>query len=79
MAFHELTQALEIDTPLGRGRALFVEAAGADADILWYVVLRTGAVVCVRNRDTRLAPNWTYNVRREEAEPALEEAAGLRS
>lgn len=74
MTLHEMSGVLDLDTPLGRGRVLFFDAGGNDSDALWYVVLATGAVVCVRNREVRLTPNWTLGIRRDEAAASLARA-----
>jgi len=74
MSLHELNGVIEVDTPLGRGRVLFFDPAGNDGDAFWYVVMPTGAVVCARNREIRLAPNWTLGVRRDEAAASLARA-----
>ena len=76
VTLHELEGIIDIDTPHGRGRAVFFDTGGNDSDPLWYVAMPTGAVICIRNREIRLAPNWTLGIRRDEVHDKLARAAG---
>ena len=54
----QLAPVLEVDTPKGRGHAEVLIDYGAEADLLWVVVLRdTGEVWTFRNADIRATAN----------------------
>ena len=54
----QLSPVLEVDTPKGRGHAEFLLDYGAEADLLWVVVLRdTGEIWTLRNADLRATAN----------------------
>ena len=54
----QLSPVLEVDTPKGRGHAEVLIDYGAEADLLWVVVLRdTGEIWTLRNADIRATAN----------------------
>jgi hypothetical protein len=54
----QLSPVLEVDTPRGRGHAEVLIDYGAEADLLWVVVLRdTGEIWTFRNADIRATAN----------------------
>lgn len=55
---HELTNLLEVDTPLGRGIAFLIESA--DHDYFWTVILEeTRAIVTFRQNQLLAVRNYT--------------------
>jgi hypothetical protein len=56
---HEFDTLIEVDTPLGRGRAIFLESA--DHDYFWTVVLNeTRAIVTFQQKQILATRNYTY-------------------
>ena len=54
----QLSPVLEVDTPNGRGHAEVLIDYGAEADLLWVVVMRdTGEIWTFRNADIRATAN----------------------
>ena len=54
----QLAPVLEVDTPRGRGHAEVLIDYGAEADLLWVVVLRdSGEIWTFRNADVRATAN----------------------
>jgi hypothetical protein len=54
----QLSPVIEVDTPKGRGHAEVLIDYGAEADLLWVVVLRdTGEIWTFRNADIRATAN----------------------
>ena len=54
----QLAPVLEVDTPKGRGHAEVLIDYGAEADLLWVVVMRdTGEIWTFRNADIRATAN----------------------
>ena len=59
MSFLEFTEPLPVDTPLGKGRALFVE--GTPNDYLWTVALNeTQALVTFCQNKLRICRSYTH-------------------
>jgi hypothetical protein len=58
---HELTNVLDVETPLGRGWAIILEAS--TQEYYWTVVLKdTRAIVTFRQKEIRLARNYTLGI-----------------
>lgn len=55
----ELTNLLWLDTPKGRGRALFVIDYGPESDLYWVVALDNGQIWTVENSKVGILENWT--------------------
>ena len=54
----QLSPVIEVDTPRGRGHAEVLIDYGAEADLLWVVVLRdSGEIWTFRNADIRATAN----------------------
>jgi hypothetical protein len=54
----QLNPVIEMTTPKGKGHAEFVIDYGAEADLLWVVVMRdTGEIWTFRNADIRATAN----------------------
>ena len=54
----QLSPVIEVDTPKGRGHAEVLIDYGAEADLLWVVVMRdTGEIWTFRNADIRATAN----------------------
>lgn len=67
----ELRCPLEVDvTDKGRGHAFAIIDYGAEADLLFVVILADGQVWCVRPKDFRVAPNWSLGRGRDERQTA---------
>jgi hypothetical protein len=66
MFFERLTPPIEVDTPDGRGWAIFLRDYGWDFDDLWTVVLADGSKAkqawTYRNSDIRFLDNATFGV-----------------
>jgi hypothetical protein len=55
---HEFREPIRVDTPLGRGYALFVEACAHD--YYWTVGMDNGALVTFTQDRLRIARSYTY-------------------
>jgi hypothetical protein len=56
--FHEFHEPIEVDTPLGRGRALLIERT--QHDYWWTVALQNGAVVTFVQSQIKLTRSYTH-------------------
>lgn len=61
----ELTNLLWLDTPKGRGRALFVIDYGPESDLYWVVALDSGQIWTVENSKVGMVENWTLGRTRQ--------------
>jgi hypothetical protein len=55
---HEFREPIRVDTPLGRGYALFVEACAHD--YWWTVAMDNGALVTFTQDRVKLARSYSY-------------------
>lgn len=55
---HELRELIPVDTPLGDGYAIFIEAA--EYDTYWTVVLSNQAVVTFTQEQIRVSRSYTH-------------------
>lgn len=63
MFFERLEPPIEVDTPLGRGWAIFLRDYGYDHDDLWTVLISaTRQFWTFRNQDIRAVKNYTFGV-----------------
>lgn len=61
--FHELTTPIEVDTPMGRGWAVFIRDYGFHYDDLWTVLISsTMQFWTFRNKHIRGVKNYTFGV-----------------
>ena len=56
---HEFTQAIRVNTPLGKGYALFVETENEDH--WWTIILDNGAPVTFNQSKIRVCRSYTLN------------------
>ncbi len=55
---HELTNTLEVETPLGRGKAILIESS--DHDYFWTVILNDScALVTFRQHQIKATRNYS--------------------
>jgi hypothetical protein len=60
----QLNPQIPLDTPKGKGRAVFVSEGGEDSDMTWVVFINeTGECWTFRNRDVLAVRNITYGTR----------------
>lgn len=60
MSIHEFNDMIEVDTPHGRGRAIFVEASARDN--YWTVQLQSGAIVTYPQKKIKGVRNYTSSL-----------------
>lgn len=74
----ELRQPLWMETPKGRGQALFLRDPGHESDVEWCVAIyegpHTGELWWTGNAHVRLLSNWTLR-RGEPARPVSKECS----
>ncbi len=62
----QLNPTIMVDTPLGRGQALFVIDYGMHQNTCWVVAMhKDGIVKHFDANDVVIAPNYTYHINQE--------------
>lgn len=57
-AFHELSELISVNTPLGRGMAMFIESG--EFDTYWTVALDNCAIVTFTQAEIRISRSYTH-------------------
>jgi hypothetical protein len=69
-SIHEIKQVLPVNTPHGKGLALFIIDYGLHANTIWIVSLfESGEVKHYDSRDIRVERNWTVEFNLNDEKP----------
>jgi hypothetical protein len=69
-SIHEIKQVLPVNTPHGKGLALFIIDYGIQANTIWVVSLfENGEVKHYDSNDIRIERNWTINFNLHDSVP----------
>lgn len=71
----ELINLLWVETPKGRGRALFLIDYGPESDLYWVIAGDNGECWTVENPEITIVDNWTLGRRNQQR---LKKRAGVR-
>ncbi len=56
--FHELSELISVETPIGHGYAMFVESG--EHDNYWTIALDNGAIVTFTQAEIRISRSYTH-------------------